>query len=141
MRRMNLTPDRRSKYMQKLTNEPAPIRPGGDERPSTEAAADAGGKANEATVGRPFDTQPESRWNLAAPQTTERAGHLAGEHARRLANPLFQRAKVVANSNVTAAPYNDGAHLPRARTLLLMTTATLAQETGLSPTTLSGWRR
>src|SRR5271155_6079054 len=101
--------------MQKLTNEPAPIRPGGDERPATEAAADAGGKANKATVGRPFDTRPRSGRKLAAPQTPKRAGYLTRECARRLANPLFQRAEVVANSNVTRAPYNNGDLLPLAR--------------------------
>jgi len=113
----------------------------GDERPSTEAAADAGGKANEATVARSIDAQSESSRNLAAPQTTGRAGHLAGECARRLANPLFQRAKAVANSNVTTAPYNNGDFLPLARKFLLMDEATLAQETGLPRSTLRGWRR
>ena len=125
--------------MMRVVNEAAPIRLQEDERLSTEAPADAGGEGNKSTVST--GTESESDRNPTVPHTTDWARPLAGEHARRLANPLFRRARAVANSNVTAAPYNHGDFLRLARKFLLMTTATLAQEIGLSPSTLRGWRR
>ena len=122
----------------RVVNEAAPIRLQEDERLSTEAPRDAGGEGNELTDRL---TELESDRNPTVPHTTDWARPLAGEHARRLANPLFRRARAVANSNVTAAPYNHGDFLRLARKFRPMTTATLAQEIGLSPSTLRGSRR